>query len=184
MTCLFSPAERCAVHGSVTETAPLFPGDNLDNKLLPHQRLQKGQDLQASQGNGTDPIHSQEPSDRGLTGPCRACSSNSLEQTAGRSSACQCSIALSLPLVSVQQSHSTSPFRSTRLSSRSQGASSLKCAPLPTRARRILIWDVFAKWTFLFCSLRLTSCSTKWHCAFDNQVSVSQKDDSPVRQTH
>lgn len=93
MTCLFSPAERCAVHGSVTETAPLFPGDNLDNKLLPHQRLQKGQDLQAFQGDGTDPIHSQEPSDRGLTGPCRACSSNSLEQTAGRSSACQCSIA-------------------------------------------------------------------------------------------
>lgn len=106
------------------------------------------------------------------------------KQTAGRSAALLMFQRFSLPLVSMLQSHSTGPFRSTRLSSWWPGASSLKCAPLPTRAHRTLIWGVFAKWTFLFCSLRLTCCSIKWHCASDNQVCASFRDDCPICQTH
>lgn len=62
----------------MSEVTSLFPGDNLDTKLPPHQRPHKVQDLQGSQGDVSDPIHSQEAasmppsSDRGKNALCRA----------------------------------------------------------------------------------------------------------------
>lgn len=95
------------------------------------------------------------------------------KQTAARSTVLVMLQCFSLPLVSILQRNRTGPFRSTHLSSLWPAASSPKCALLLTRAHRTLIWGVFAKWTFLSCSLRPMCCSIKRRCASDNQVCVA-----------